>query len=514
MFEALALEVQKRGIKVLDHHHCISLLTDKSGLNVIGALAINTSEKDHKKAFVLFNSTNVILGTGGPAGIYETSVYPYSQSGSIGMAFLAGATGQNLTESQFGIASLKFRWNLSGSYQQAIPRYISTDKQGNDEKEFLNDFFPDLRTLTKAIFLKGYQWPFDPRKVSNHGSSLIDILVHMEINNKGRNVYIDFSGNPSWKTGESFSLQNLDNEVKNFLQNSGAMKDSPIGRLRALNAPAIDLYKERGIDLGNEQLQIAVCAQHNNGGLKGNIWWESDLSHLFPVGEVNGSHGVYRPGGSALNSGQVGSYRAAQYIKKKYKMPPMDVATFLSDVNASVGTALNLATNWISSGNSAGTKKYLSEIRKRMSESGGIIRDCGDVEKSTSLAELMVSQLPSGIGAGSVPELADAFQLMDHCITHLVYLRAISFYIENGGRSRGSYIVTNLAKTEIEKKSVLNLNPDLCQYDRDVENKILEVGFKDGIISIKLHEVREIPEQDLWFEKVWKEYLEDNYTDC
>ncbi|MGM0680565.1 MAG: preprotein translocase subunit YajC, partial [Pseudomonadota bacterium] len=32
-----------------------------------------------------------------------------------------------------------------------------------------------------------------------------------------------------------------------------------------------------------------------NGGLAGNIWWESEnIRHLFPVGEVNGSHGVYR----------------------------------------------------------------------------------------------------------------------------------------------------------------------------------------------------------------------------
>ena len=29
-----------------------------------------------------------------------------------------GSQGKNLTESQFGIASIKFRWNLSGTYQQ------------------------------------------------------------------------------------------------------------------------------------------------------------------------------------------------------------------------------------------------------------------------------------------------------------------------------------------------------------------------------------------------------------
>jgi len=514
MFEALASEVQKRNITILDHHHCIVLLTDKSRLKVIGVLALNTRESDHTRSFVLFNSANVILGTGGPAGIYETSVYPLSQSGSTGMALLAGATAQNLTESQFGIASLKFRWNLSGSYQQAIPRYISTDKHGKNEKEFLNDFFPDLRTLTKAIFLKGYQWPFDPQKVSNYGSSLIDILVHNEINNKGRNVFIDFSRNPSLDTGDPFSCESLDEEVKSYLRNSGAMKNSPIERLHSLNAPAIALFKEHGIDLEKEPLQIAVCAQHNNGGLKANIWWESDLSHLFPVGEVNGSHGVYRPGGSALNSGQVGSYRAAQYITKKYKLPPMALSKFLQEVNISINTTLNLATNWMSSGSSESNKKYLAEIRKRMSESAGIIRDRVEVAKSASLAELMVNEIPSRIGTGSVHELADAFQLMDHCITHLVYLRAISYYLENGGRSRGSYVVTDSIKPGSGNKSGLNLHPELCQFDRDIENKILEVAYIDGNINLKLQEVREIPKQELWFEKVWKEYLEDNYLDC
>ena len=515
MFEALAEEVQKRDIHVLDLHHCITLLTDKSGLKVIGALALNTREKDHTKAFVLFNSTNVILGTGGPAGIYETSVYPVSQSGSTGMAFLAGATGQNLTESQFGIASLKFRWNLSGSYQQAIPRYISTDKLGNGEREFLNDFFPDQRSLTKAIFLKGYQWPFDPRKISNHGSSLIDILVHNEINNKDRIVWLDYLRNPSRDAaGESFSLENLDEEVESYLRNSGALKNTPLERLHSLNAPAIALFKEHGIDLEKERLQIAVCAQHNNGGLKANIWWESDLNHLFPVGEVNGSHGVYRPGGSALNSGQVGSYRAAQYITKKYKKAPMDFARFLSEVDISVNTTLNLASRWMSSGSSEGNELYLSEIRKRMSESGGIIRNREKVTKSTAAGRINGKYSSCRIGAGSVPELADAFQLMDHCITHFVYLSAINFYIENGGRSRGSYIVTKSIKPESGKKSGLNLQPEISQFDRDIEKKILEVGFKDGSIKFKLQEIREIPEQDLWFEKVWKEYLEDNYLDC
>ena len=513
MFEVLAGEVRKRNIPVLDNHHCVALLTNKTGLKVVGALAINKTEKDYTKAFVLFNSTNVILGTGGPGGIYDKSVYPLSQNGSIGMAFNAGATGQNLTESQFGIASVKFRWNLSGSYQQAIPRYISTDNQGNDEREFLNDFFPDIKTLSKAIFLKGYQWPFDPRKVENYGSSLIDLLVHSEINEKERNVFMDFTRNPSWK-GESFTIENLDSEVYKYLENSNSLKKSPVERLFSINAPAIALFRDHGIDLESEPLQIAVCAQHNNGGLKSSIWWESDIKHLFPVGEVNGTHGVYRPGGTALNSGQVGSFRAAQYICKKYKDLPPDEKEFLEETRKMTENTLRQASMWMTSGKSSVNKQFLSEIQKRMSESGGLIRNRQNVEVSIFEASELLNRLKDNIGANSIAELADAFSLIDNCITHFVYLSAIGVYIEKGGRSRGSYIITDSGKNQSKAEDESNWKPELCMYDREVENKILEVKLRNRYLKINLAEVREIPEQDLWFEKVWKEYIEDNYFNC
>ena len=513
MFEVLAGEVRKRNIPVLDNHHCVALLTNKTGLKVVGALAINKTEKDYTKAFVLFNSTNVILGTGGPGGIYDKSVYPLSQNGSIGMAFNAGATGQNLTESQFGIASVKFRWNLSGSYQQAIPRYISTDNHGNDEREFLNDFFPDIKTLSKAIFLKGYQWPFDPRKVENYGSSLIDLLVHSEINEKERNVFMDFTRNPSWK-GESFTIENLDSEVYKYLENSNSLKKSPVERLFSINAPAIALFRDHGINLESEPLQIAVCAQHNNGGLKSSIWWESDIKHLFPVGEVNGTHGVYRPGGTALNSGQVGSFRAAQYICKKYKDLPPDEKEFLEETRKMTENTLRQASMWMTSGKSSVNKQFLSEIQKRMSESGGLIRNRQNVEVSIFEASELLNRLKDNIGANSIAELADAFSLIDNCITHFVYLSAIGVYIEKGGRSRGSYIITDSGKNQSKAEDESNWKPELCMYDREVENKILEVKLRNRSLKINLAEVREIPEQDLWFEKVWKEYIEDNYFNC
>jgi succinate dehydrogenase/fumarate reductase flavoprotein subunit len=516
MFEALASEVKRRKIKVLDRLLVIALFTsEENGVSTVnGALAINLKEKNPRKAFVLFNSVNIVLGTGGPGGIYESSVYPLSQTGSSGMAYEAGATGQNLAESQFGIASVKFRWNLSGSYQQVIPRYISTDKNGDDEQEFLTEFFPDIVSLTRAIFLKGYQWPFDPRKINNSGSSLIDLLVYREIVYKDRKVFLDYSRNLTGPGNQKFSTRILDPEVYSYLQNSGAMADTPFQRLNLMNRPAIDLYLKHNIDIAKEPLEISVCAQHNNGGLKGNIWWESDLKHLFPVGEVNGSHGVYRPGGSSLNSGQVGSYRAALFISRYYAQEPPGKDLFLSKVRKQIGKKLDITTGLLTSDKKRYNSELLNEIRHRMTTSAGIMRNKTKIAGAVAEAKKELELLPKALSATNVKEIAEAFLLMDLCLTHYIYLEAIKIYIKTGGRSRGSFLVTENPGYHPEGIPESDWNFTICRYDREIEENILEIRYKNKSIESELVKVRSIPDQELWFEKVWKKNLEDNLTDC
>jgi succinate dehydrogenase/fumarate reductase flavoprotein subunit len=516
MFEVLSADIKKRRIKVLNRHKVIALLTDsgRDGKKVTGALAINLKAKQLKEAFVLFNSVNIVLGTGGPAGIYESSVYPLSQSGFTGMAFEAGATGQNLTESQFGIASVKFRWNLSGSYQQVIPKYYSIDKNGKNEREFLNDFFPDIRSLTKAIFLKGYQWPFDPQKIEGHGSSLIDLLVYRELVDLGRRVFIDYRKNPTGPKGEKFSVKDLDPLVYDYLKSSNALSATPVERLESINKPAIDLYLEHKIDLKKEPVEIAVCAQHNNGGLKADKWWESDLKHLFPVGEVNGSHGVYRPGGSALNSGQVGSYRAALFISKEYNQNPGNIDDFIKGSSKQIEIKMKMADLFTSHKGKDQSTLMLKEIRQRMSGSGGILRDKEKINRAVRDADEMRKTIHNNIYVSSVHDLARGFLISDLCLTHYIYLSAIKAYLDSGGRSRGSFLVTDKAGIVPEK----NLEPkwkfSMCRFDRDIEKDILEIRFSRNRIEKNLVKVRAIPPQELWFEEVWKKNLEDKLTEC
>ena len=93
-------------------------------------------------------------------------MYPAAHTGAFGVALLAGARAQNLTESQYGMGSIKYRWNVSGTYMQVVPRLISTAPDGvSDEREFLREYFDGPGEMDSNVFLKGYQWPFDSRKI-------------------------------------------------------------------------------------------------------------------------------------------------------------------------------------------------------------------------------------------------------------------------------------------------------------------------------------------------------------
>lgn len=302
MTEALERSVMEKGIDIIDGQLAVKVLTKDNSVTGIASVDVNTGETS------LFTCQNVVLCTGGPAGIYKNTVYPESQHGAVGLAINAGAALSNMDQWQYGIASIKFRWNLSGTYQQVLPRYISVDKDGN-EKEFLYEKLGD--ESLGLVFLKGYQWPFDTRKTD--GSSKVDLLVAEEIK-KGNYVYLDFLHNPKGLEG-GFDV--LPKEAYTYLENSGALFGTPIERLRKMNEGAVELYADHGIDLYSERLEIAVCAQHCNGGVAVDENWQSEVDGLYAAGEAAGTFGVYRPGGSALNSTQVGSLRVAEHIAKK-----------------------------------------------------------------------------------------------------------------------------------------------------------------------------------------------------
>jgi len=520
MCECLLGAIGETRIKVLDNNYAIDLIIDNEGTKnrVIGVITIKleelTNEKDlsnliNSMKIVLAN--NIILATGGPAAMYKYSVYPLSQWGSMSLAIDAGCVLQNLTESQFGLASTKFRWNLSGSYQQVIPRYFSLDDK-KEEREFLEDYFPSFNQLSEAIFLKGYQWPFNSDRIEEYGSSLIDVAVFYEIEVLKNQVFLDYRKNP-----KSFDKTEMNKEAKMYLEKSNALANTPIERLEKLNPAAINLYKEHNIDLRKEPLEIALCNQHLNGGVKGDIWWETNIEGIFAIGEVNGSHGIHRPGGAALNSGQVGGLRTAQKIvHTDNKMNMTDSNKIIKLIEKYLQSRID-EFKWVLANKNAEKttpKQIIKQIKIRMAKYGSIRRPLKGLADEIENIEDQIQNVSINIGIEKNREILSYLRMKDLLKTQLLFLNAFLNYHNKYGRSRGSFLILrdNLEKCYGEKIILPHDNLKEVQFltsKKTLKKKIQTIQYLDGEVKIVWEKVRPIPTDFGWFENTLKEYKEE-----
>jgi succinate dehydrogenase/fumarate reductase flavoprotein subunit len=508
MCTVLTGEIRRRQIPLLENRLAVSLIAvaEKGERRLAGAVVLNLAREFRTmrawpKALEIYAAENVIFATGGPGGLYETSAYPEGHTGGIGLALMVGAKAQNLPESQFGLASVKFRWNVSGSYMQVIPRFFSTGSDGiRDEKEFLRPYFGSVAEMNSTIFLKGYEWPFDARRVLER-SSLIDLLVHIEKVMKKRRVFLDYRRN-----SDGFDLHELSSEAYEYLSKSDAVAGrTPIERLKAMNPSAVDLCGMHDTNITAEPLEIAVCAQHNNGGLAGNIWWEStNIRHLFPVGEVNGSHGVYRPGGSALNSGQVGGFRAAEYIANRYCGSTLDMDLF----DKAARQTLSGLFDWVGKceRSSIAWDKEREEFQSRMTRVGSQIRSLDELREVVPRAWEQWGRLGTqGCRFRNLSDLSEGFRNLQLCFAHATYLEAILFAGESGVGSRGSAVV--LDKKGLLPHKKLGDSWRFTNEDPTFREKVLETVVEPGErVKNCWVKRRPIPQAEKWFETEWRAF--------
>ena len=516
MSECLEKIVRRYGISIYDHREAVEFVTKGSGNNkrIIGLVTIYKKElSDNSLAINVFLAENFVLAAGGPGALYKTSVYPLGQTGMHGIAFKAGLAGENITESQFGLASIKFRWNVSGTYMQVVPRIFSTDADGNDEREFLTDFFPTMSKMATNIFLKGYQWPFDPQRIENLQSSLVDVIVFNETQ-KGRRVFMDFLHNPiSNDKMDKFKIDDLEPEALEYLKATGAMQKLPIERLEHMNSPAIDIYKEHDIDLYSEPLEIAVCAQHNNGGFAINKWWESNIKHTFVIGEMAGSHGVKRPGGSALNAGQVGSQRAAEFIVNAYGS---DIAS-KDKIDNAVEVVIENLKKLKNKDAKLAPSDTIKQIQERMTAFGGHIRKMDNAKKAIADAlELLNNIEDKGFAVNDRNDLLQAVQAKHLSLASIATLKAIIELLNAGSGSRGSHLV--LSDDGVEIHSDIK-DPDTGQTlkfkpeDEELRKSIIQIvfdGTSESLFKCEFVPVRMATTDRKAFEFAWADYRQGN----
>ena len=248
-----------------------------------------------------------------------------------------------------------------------------------------------------------------------------------------------------------------------YLERSGALFGTPIERLAKMNVGAIELYASHGIDLYTEKLEIAVCAQHCNGDAAVDAHWQSDVQGLYVAGEAAGTFGVYRPGGSALNSTQVGSLRAAEHIAQRGERPIKIPKYTLPEIRFGVSNLCALR----------------EEYQTEMSRSADFDRSTDRMKKLLDKVSHLCDNFFTETCIGDASETAELFKLYDMALTQRSVLSAMIASAQAIG-THGSALVDRLPDRsggEVRKSRTLT---------------------KNGVS--RMEEISPMPTPELWFE--------------
>jgi hypothetical protein len=112
-----------------------------------------------------------------------------------------------------------------------------------------------------------------------------------------------------------------------------------------------------------------------------------------------------------------------------------------------------------------------------MSDHAGPVRDASSIGREVAAAWKLWDRLNNDLKAVKADEIPAALRTFDLCLTHAVYLEAVA--------------------------------EDL-RFTGDKEKNILEVWLDDRLrVQKRWVPVRPVPQEELWFEKTWREFRED-----
>lgn len=241
--------------------------------------AVFSQKTSDDMRYIFCQTSQIILATGGLAGLYQDNLYPADIIGSTHyLAELAGAELVNLEFIQFIPAFVEPKYKVL--FGEHTLKYVEkvTDSRGRD-------LFPHLDKIQfqKMMTERSYYAPFS----IDFNSVEFDLVMmqHLRENPDENGVYLHYS--PAlYQDNEAF--------YRVYLQ---------------------WLEQEVGINLLRDKVAIAPFAHSCNGGIKIDEFSESRVNGLFAVGEISACiEGANRLGGNSVGGSLVFAKRAVQKI--------------------------------------------------------------------------------------------------------------------------------------------------------------------------------------------------------
>lgn len=271
MMQGLVDEARKLKIKYTDEFFVSKLLTVKG--QVVGAIGINIRNAQT----VVFQAKSVILASGGAGRMYKVTTNAMSNTGDgYAMALDAGAELIDMEMVQFhptGMANTPSTLGVLVTEKTRAHGGILRNRKG---ERFMSKYYPKEMELAKR-------------------------------DEVSRSIYTEVAAGLGTKNGSVYL--HVDHWTKD--------------KILEIIPDVYEQYKNTGVDISKEPMEIYPSMHHMMGGVKINEWGETIIPGLYAVGEVAGGvHGANRLGGNSIAEGQVFGRRAgiaATKFSKKIK---------------------------------------------------------------------------------------------------------------------------------------------------------------------------------------------------
>ena len=172
-----------------------------------------------------------------------------------------------------------------------------------------------------------------------------------------------------------------------------------------------------------------------NGGIAVDTWGRSSLPGVYAVGEAAGTHGVTRPGGAALNAGQVFGTRAAEHIAAsgRAKTAPTPTSVAAAETGVAAVRAVLRPDSPLT------IRSVRASVQDRMSDRAGMICDAESVGAALAEARALNADIRAeGIAYGRPAEAVRALQWQQMALASEAVLAALDHFVRHGGGSRGA----------------------------------------------------------------------------
>jgi hypothetical protein len=227
-----------------------------------------------------------------------------------------------------------------------------------------------------------------------------------------------------------------------------------------------------------------------------------------------GTHGVKRPGGSALNAGQVGGLRAAEYIVNVYGCELPDYSAWEDEITGQLDQLFAKFDKYRAVGGPM-PKVMIQRIQKRMTLSAGIMRESKTARRALKEAvELYRLIQKNGLSAQGKRALVWAIQAEHLALTSIAYLKAIVELLRQGSGSRGSHLVIARDGVEIHPDIIAGTTGKVLKFkpeNTSLRDSVLRVTYDDSLPDMfrcESVELRAAPCDAKAFEPAWRDFRE------